>query len=150
MDVRYINPFIKSIGNVFKTMLSVDVVFQKPCLNIEAEVGADVSGVIGFSGDASGSVVISFPKRVAVQAVAQFAGAELDIGHEDFADAIGELANMIAGGAKADFEGLAVSISLPSVIIGEGDEVSPSQAHPQLVIPCQTPFGPLIGSRHLK
>ena len=83
---------------------------------------------------------------MAIQAVAHFAGAELEITHEDFADAIGELANMIAGGAKSEFEGLAVSISLPSVIIGEGHEVSPSQTHPQLVIPCQTPFGPFYVS----
>ena len=141
MDVRYINPFIKSIGNVFKTMLSVDIAFDKPRLTAEKMDRPDVSGVIGFSGDASGAVVLSFQKHVAAKIVSQFAGAELDIGHEDFADAIGELANMVAGGAKSDFEGLDISISLPSVIIGEKHEVSPSNAYPQLVIPCNSPLG---------
>ncbi len=64
--------------------------------------------------------------------------------HPDFADAIGELANMIAGGAKSNFDGLAVTISLPSVVIGDPHEVivtgAPSGA-PRLIIPCQTELG---------
>ena len=97
---------------------------------------------VGIRDKTTGSVVLSFSKQAALRIVAQFAGAELDLRHEDFADAIGELANMVAGGAKSEFEGLNVSISLPSVIIGDGHEVSPAQGHPHLIIPCQSPLGP--------
>ncbi len=150
MDVRYINPFIKSIRNVFKTMLSVEVTVDKPHVKAGEGDRPDVSGVIGFSGDASGSVVVSFSKQVALRIVAQFAGTELEIDHADFADAVGELANMIAGGAKSEFEGLDVSISLPSVIIGENHEVSRSSANPRVVIPCRTALGPFDVSVSMK
>jgi chemotaxis protein CheX len=129
MNVRYINPCVNSIGRVFMTMRWVDITFGIPRLDAFEGIRPDVSEMIGFSGDASGSVVPSFPKLVAVKDVSQFAGAELDVSHEDFADAVGELANMAAGGAKAEFDGLDVSNGLSSVI-----------AHPQLISPVKTPF----------
>ena len=144
MDIRYINPFVKSIQNVFKTMLSAEVEFKKPHVMADEEQRPDVSSIIGFSGDATGSVVLSFSKDVAVKAAATFAGAAMEMHTEDFADAIGELANMVAGGAKAEFEGLNINISLPSVIIGEGHEVSRSGVYPRLVIPCNCKFGAFV------
>ena len=144
MDARYINPFIKSIRNVFKTMLSVDVTVGKPHVKEGDAARPDVSGVIGFSGDASGSVVLSFSSEVALKIASTFAGIEMQIDHDDFADAIGELANMVAGGAKSEFEGLSVSISLPSVIIGAGHRVSRSVCYPRLVIPCETSLGSFV------
>ena len=144
MDIRYINPFIKSIQNVFKTMLSAEVEFGKPHVMADDEPRPDVSGIIGFSGDATGSVVLSFTQDVAVKVASTFAGAVVEMHSEDFADAIGELANMVAGGAKSEFQGLNINISLPSVIIGEGHEVSRSGVYPRLVIPCTSTLGTCV------
>ncbi len=51
---------------------------------------------------------------------------------------------MVAGGAKAQFNGLEVSLSLPSVVIGDPHEVNvtgvPLSA-PRLIIPCDTELG---------
>ncbi len=141
MDVRYVNPFIKSVRNVFGTMLSVDVTFDKPHARSPDDPSDDVSGIIGFSGDATGAVVVSFPRDTAGRVVTRFAGVELGIDDADFSDAIGELANMIAGGAKSEFEGLDISISLPSVIIGKRHELGSSATHPHLVIPCRSELG---------
>lgn len=141
MDVRFINPFVKSIGNIFTTMMSSEVDFQKPFVKSDSTEKPDVSAVIGFSGDASGAVVLCFSKKTAEKIASTFACTELTIDSPDFADALGEIANMVAGGAKADFQGLSVNISLPSVIVGIGHEVVKSNAHPSLVIPCQSPFG---------
>ena len=142
MDVRYINPFVKSIKNLFQTMLSTDVAFGRPFIpSPEDDWRTDVSGVIGFSGDASGAVILAFSMDTATKLASQFAGDTMTAEHPDFADAIGELANMVAGGAKPEFEGLDISISLPSVIVGEKHEVSNSRIHPGLVIPCETALG---------
>ncbi len=89
-------------------------------------------------------MVLSFTQDVAVKAASTFAGAAVEMHSEDFADAIGELANMVAGGAKSEFHGLNVNISLPSVVIGEGHEVSRSGVYPRLVIPCTCPFGTFV------
>ncbi len=142
MDVRFINPFISSIRNVFATMVHTEVTIGKPTIRTAELRSADVSGVIGLSGDALGAVVLSFPAAVATKIASLFAGIEMDLRHEDFSDAVGELANMVAGNAKKDFTGMNVSISLPSVIIGAGHQVCQLKNSPQLVIPCQTPMGP--------
>ncbi len=141
MDVKYINPFVGAVRNVFRTMLGVEVNIGKPYLKSDNTALADISGIIGFSGDAAGSVILSFPKPVAVKTASTFSGTELQTDHPDFADAIGEIANMVAGNAKKDFEGVSISISLPSVVIGENHQVSRSNAFPRLVIPCETTLG---------
>lgn len=141
MDVRYINPFVRSIKNVFTTMLKLDVAVQKPHVKTDARACADVSGVIGFSGDATGCVVLSFPKEVACKFATQFAGMPITMESPDLVDAIGELANMVAGNAKKDFEGARISISLPSVVIGEDHVIGQSRMVPRLVIPCASPLG---------
>ncbi len=141
MDVKFINAFVGSIQNVFKTMLDTDVAIGKPSLKGESLISAEVSGVIGLSGEVQGCVVLSFPGNSACAIATKFAGVELTMDAEDFPDAIGELANMVAGNAKKDFHGYDVSISLPSVIVGSGHHVSQSKASPFLMIPCETPLG---------
>lgn len=141
MDVKYINPFVGAVRNVFHTMLGVEVKIGKPYVKKDEEALADVSAIIGFSGDAAGCVVISFPMDVGSNCAGTFSGVEMDEGHPDFADALGELANMVAGNAKKDFEGVDISISLPSVIIGENHKVSRSNVFPRLVIPCESSLG---------
>ncbi len=141
MDVRFINPFIKSIRNVYQTMMRTDIVFGKPQVKTDGCKNPDVSAVIGYSGDASGAVVIAYQRQAAITTASKFASMELDVSHPDFADALGEIANMIAGGAKAEFEGLDVDPSLPSVIVGDNHEVSNSKVNPSLTIPCDCSFG---------
>ncbi len=144
MDVRYINPFIASIKEVFSTMAGVAVQVLKPEMKVGHSETVGVTGVIGFSGDALGACLLCFPTDVACKLASAFEGEEMSPSHPDFSDAIGELANMVAGGAKSQFDGLAITISLPSVVIGDPHEVivtgGPSGA-PRLVIPCQTGLG---------
>ncbi len=64
----------------------------------------------------------------------------LEFGTPDFADAVGELANMIAGGAKRHLGNLA-SITVPSVVIGSGHVIARLTDVPCIVIPCQTDAG---------
>lgn len=141
MDVRYINPFVRAIRNVFTTMLKVDVAIQKPCLRTDGRACADVSGVIGFSGDAAGCVVLTFPRGVAEKVASRFAGAPIVVNSLDMVDAIGELANMVAGNAKKDFEGVNIGISLPSVVMGPEHTIWQSREVPRLVIPCGSSLG---------
>jgi chemotaxis protein CheX len=141
MDVKFINPFVMAIANVFETMVNTKVKVGKPMLKQADLVTAEVSGIIGLSGDVQGCVVLSFPGDVACKIASAFAGTELTMTSPDFCDAIGELANMVAGNAKKDFVDHMASISLPSVVIGPGHKVSQSKLSPFLIIPCETTFG---------
>jgi len=144
MDVKYINPFIGAVKNVFKVMLNMDVQFGKPQLKTQEETTHDVSGIIGLSGDVVGAVIVSFPKLSALKIAGIFAGITFAETDEDFTDAIGELANMIAGNAKKDLEGLKIMISTPSVVIGAGHQVKSTKMMPKLILPCSCPAGSFV------
>lgn len=140
MDAKHITPFIESTQRVFATMLGLKVTFGTPYV-AESAPRHDVSGIIGMSGDVVGSVVLSFPTASARAIVAKFVGREVDSGGEDFADAVGELVNMISGAAKANFSGQSVSISCPSVVMGEKHKVAKPSDAVCVCIPCSCEAG---------
>jgi hypothetical protein len=110
----------------------------------EGEPGPDVRRVEHHRvlGEVTGAVVVSFQREAAVRIVSAFAGIEISADSPDFADAVGELANMIAGSAKKDLDSVA-SITVPSVIIGHGHTIAGLSDVPTVVIPCTTPVGSL-------
>jgi chemotaxis protein CheX len=140
INPKLIVPFVNAVRNVFATMVKVQTTLGKPALKTTPTLSYDVSGVIGFSGQAIGSVVVSFQKDAAEALASAFAGTPLKISDPDFPDAIGELANMVAGNAKKDLGSLA-SITVPSVIIGAGHTIARLSDVPCVVIPCSTPVG---------
>ncbi len=141
MDQSYIIPFVKSVQNVFDTMLQLPVQVGAPSLKKPGSPSFDVTGIIAMSGDVEGNVTLSFPTATAERVVSLFTGMELNQTHEDFADAVGELVNMISGGAKAQFTGKQVSISCPSVVIGSDHLVFGSKDLICIVIPCSSDCG---------
>jgi len=143
MDPQYITPFIKSTKNVFSTMLNMPVTINEPSIKTASTATFDVSGIIGMSGDVVGSVVLSFSKETAEKLVTAFCGMELPSDSPDFADAIGELVNMVSGSAKGMFLDKDVSISCPSVVIGPGHVINTRSDTPCVSIPCSTPAGDL-------
>ena len=143
MKAEYINPFITSAVNAFQTVLSCEIRRGVPTLKSNTKPQFDISGVIGLSGSAVGTVVLSFSSNVALQAAGTMLLTDMTEINSDVIDAVGELTNMVAGGAKAQLEHLNLSISLPNVITGLGHEVRfPSNVTP-IVIPFDSDWGPL-------
>lgn len=140
INPKLIVPFVNSVRNVFSTMVKVETVIERPQFKENPGTSYDISGIIGFSGEIVGSVVVSFTRRAGEALVEAFAGAKLEMGTPDFADAIGELANMIAGSAKKDL-GAAASITVPNVVIGAAHQIARLSDVPCLVIPCKTAVG---------
>lgn len=140
IDPRLIAPVVQSIRNVFSTMVKLEVNILRPRLKTTPVPTYDVSGIIGLSGDLIGSIVLSFKMDSAVKIASTFAGTTLDPNGPDFPDAVGELANMIAGGAKRAYGGLA-DITVPNVIVGQGHAVARLRDVPCIVVPCQTALG---------
>ena len=141
MNVEYVNPFIISTVVTFETMLKVTLKSGKPQIKREPFPSYDISGIIGLSGDASGSIAISYPKIVALKAVSKFLGAEVKIVGADVTDAIGELTNIIAGSAKKDLHGLNVSISLPNVVIGKDHILTGPRNVESIMVPFTSEIG---------
>ena len=71
-----------------------------------------------------------------------FTGEEVDPEKRDeLSDAVGELVNMIAGSAKAQFEGKDISISCPNMVLGDSHTVQSGSDTVGVVIPCESDCG---------
>ncbi len=141
--------FVYSTKNVLSTMMDIDCQIGKPHLKEKNVAHYDISGIVGFTGDIVGSVVISFATDTAINLVEKLTCERFEIDSDDFADAIGELSNMIAGNAKSEF-GMTAGISIPNVIIGKNHSVARMSDVPCVVIPCETPLGKLAVEVNIK
>ena len=84
-----------------------------------------IIAIISLVGDVGWSVFLGFPPQTAVAAASKFAGFDILFESDDMGDAVGELANMVAGQVKMllDQRSVKADISLPSVIRAEHLEV---------------------------
>ncbi len=140
INPKLIVPFVNAVRSVFAKMVGVQTTLERPHVKTFPAPTYDVSSIIGFSGDVIGSVVVSFQRAAAEKLVEAFAGMAIAYDSPDFADAVGELANMIAGGAKKHL-GHAAAITVPSVILGAGHVIARLSDVPCIVIPGTTPVG---------
>lgn len=144
MRAELINPFLKATLSTFQTMVNTSPAPGTPYVKAEPGLAHDISGIIGLSGGAKGAVIISFPTKTALAAVSAFIGLNVTQVDADVTDAVGELANIIAGAAKADLAGLNVTISLPSVVVGQNHKVTTPKDIPSIVIPFNCNLGEFI------
>jgi len=148
-ETTMILPFINSTMHVFSSLVGIKPEIAKPRLKEGSGASFDVSGIIGFSGEILGSVVVSLQLQTAKKLVASLLGSEVDPTSPDFADAIGELTNMIAGGAKTNL-GVIANITVPVVVIGAAHTIARLSGVPCIVIPCHTPAGDLAIEVNIK
>ena len=140
MDVKYINPFLSSVKNVFETMIDVPYTLGKPSIKKDQTSSFEISGIIGISGEITGCIVMSFPETIALELASALLGETMDKVNSDCTDAIGEIANMVAGDAKRDFPERNTTISVPSVVLGMHRIAFPKGV-PIISIPCKTGKG---------
>jgi len=143
MKAEHINPFITSLKNAFRTMLNCDARRGEIMLKDGREPKHEVSGVIGLSGKAVGTVVLSLSLEVALKAASTMLLVEATELNDDVLDAVGELTNMVSGAAKAELEEYELMVSLPTVVTGKGHEVHfPSNVTP-ICVAFHTEWGDL-------
>lgn len=143
MKVEYINPFIGSTVSVFQMMVGCGVRRVGLELHDSFTPNYDVTGVIGLSGKATGDVVISFERDLALSVTAALTGESCNEITNDVIDTVGELTNMIAGNAKTSLEALDLTLALPTVIVGKNHSIRfPSKISP-IAIPFESDLGRL-------
>lgn len=119
MKVEYINPFIESVYDLFKTMLSTQAVRGDVSVVRNDVPPRDIIALIGLSGPAKGMVTIAFPANTALAIANRFLDTDLRVLDDMVSDAIAEVVNIVAGGAKAKFKSdPPIELSLPSVVRG--------------------------------
>jgi len=141
MDVSYVNPFVMSTIETLKKMLNIESTAGKLSLKDSAVHSYDITGVIGLSGEAQGSICLSFPQAIAFKAVSALLGMPVTAMGDDVSDGIGELVNIVAGNAKQYLTKYNLSISLPKVIIGKDHSVASITGIPTIVVPIVSSLG---------
>ncbi|MDR3002005.1 MAG: chemotaxis protein CheX [Fibromonadaceae bacterium] len=141
MKAEHVNPFLKSAAETFKTMVNLTVKPGKPFLRKEPGGNADISCILNISGDIAGVIVMGYSTETALKICSKFLGEEIKELNASVADCIGELANIVTGFAKKDFQAQRLSISLPSIVYGQDSMASMPEGAVILCIPFESEAG---------
>jgi len=145
MKVEYINPFIESVKELFRTMLGAELERGNPNVAGGGANPREVTALIGLSGHVRGTVAISFPVSTALKIASRLTGCENTILDETVFDTITELVNIVAGGAKAKLHrdgDPPTQLSLPTVVRGNHYSVEYPSQSVWIEIPFTSELGP--------
>ncbi len=148
MKAEFINPFLTATKNVLETMCQTKVEAQKPALKKDNKSYGEVSGIIGMASDTvTGCMVVSFSEACILRVVANmlYEDPKTNVDAE-IVDAVGELTNMICGGAKSQLAKLnhKFDLATPTMITGKGVEISYHSEAPTISIPFKTEYGDFV------
>ncbi|CCO23682.1 chemotaxis protein CheX [Maridesulfovibrio hydrothermalis] len=143
MNVELAKPFIKATSDILTMMAMVTPTAGKPFVKKGNVATGDVTGIVGFTGNVSGSVSISFEKNCAVQIVKNMLGDDIQDILQDVKDAVGEITNMVSGQARAGLTEMGYQLqgSTPTVIMGDNHTIAHMTAGPVMAIPFTTEHG---------
>jgi len=149
MDVELINPFINALLNVLSTMAQTEAKPGKPFIKTEGDLtsNGEVSGLIGLAGDkVKGSLCVSFSDKAILSIASKMLGQELTEIDGTISDAVGEITNMVTGGAKRVLseKGHKFKMAIPSVIAGKNHTIAHKTAGPVVVVPFETDNGSFL------
>ncbi len=139
-----IRPFLESTINVLKTMAFLEAKPGKPFVKEENEPRGDVTGIIGMASDTvSGSMALVFSEATILQIVSGMLCEEFKEVDSDVLDCVGELTNMISGGARAGLSKLDMKfeMAIPTMIRGAGHNVEHKTKGSIVIIPFEIPAG---------
>ena len=144
MNVEFINPFLSSMLNVMSTMAQMELVPEKPRLKKGEVAMGDVSGLIGMvSAQTKGSLSITFEGKLALATMKKMVGESPDEVNEEITDLVGEITNMVTGGAKRMLseKGFEFDMATPMVVSGKDHTIHHKADGPIIIIPLGSEFG---------
>ena len=144
MNVEFINPFLSSMLNVMSTMALMELTPEKPRLKKNEVAQGDVSGLIGMvSEQTKGSLSITFEGKLALATMKSMVGEGPDEINEEITDLVGEITNMVTGGAKRMLseKGIEFDMATPMVVSGKDHTITHKADGPVVIIPLSSEHG---------
>ncbi len=118
-----VNPIISSVIRTFESMLNC----SPKRISLEVKNGHSpkypLSAIVGLTGKMSGTIIFSVSNEAALEILSRLVFEQAEEITSEVCDAVGEIANMIAGSAKADLAHLNLILSIPNMVLGENHEV---------------------------
>src|SRR5574337_675300 len=107
---------------LFETMIMMDLKYDEASLVDDTQIKTDVIGMVSFTGKYHGVIALFCSKSFALKVASTMLMTELTEFASEVKDAIGEVANMIAGNVKTKLTAQygEMHLSIPIVIAGEG------------------------------
>lgn len=144
MRAEFVNPFLASLLNVLKTMASLDLKPQKPRIKKDEVARGDVSGLIGMvGGQSKGSMSITFDEGLALEIMFKMLGEKPNYINEEVTDMVGEITNMVTGGAKRILaeSGFDFEMATPIVVSGKGHTIRHQCEGAIIIMPFNSEWG---------
>ena len=112
---------IQDVRNIFSTMMGMDHLLHLPlAVDLASNFTDCLSGMVGFAGEYNGLVSLHVSQHLARRIACRLLDAG-DSTEEDIEDALGEVANILAGAFKSRLssDSLAIRLSPPYVVSGK-------------------------------
>ena len=135
--VAVAKPFIKATISILDTMAGMAAKPGAPYVKKSHIAKGDVSAIVGVTGDKTGTIAVSFTRSCAIALVRGMLGDDIQDIMQDTQDAVGEIANMVSGQARASLAemGIVLQGSTPTVIMGDGHLIKHMSTSPVVAIP---------------
>lgn len=144
MNVKYMNPLLEATLDVLSTMAKTIAKPGRPSIKTSVEPLGDITGIIALTGPKIlGSLAISFPSRAILTIHERMLGEVETNVNESVKDLVGEITNMITGGAKRRYEaiGLDFALSRPQMIIGRETAIEHHVDSTTIMVPFNSDAG---------
>lgn len=144
MRAEFVNPFLVSLLHVISTMAQLDLKAGAPRKKNDELARGDVSGLIGMVGPQTrGSFSITFDKNLALEIMRRMLGEAPETINEEVTDMVGEITNMVTGGAKRMLaeKGYDFNMASPVVVSGPSHTISHKTDSTKLLMPFESEYG---------
>ncbi len=138
MDILMINALLNSLFTIFSTMVRLDIEAGTPIIKQDNIAKGVASGLIGMKAEgASGSVALSLTLATIRKISLSMLGEEFTSINKDATDLVGELTNMLVGGAKRILseKGHDFDMHTPQLLAGKGHEITHHYAGQTVLLP---------------
>ena len=144
MNAEFVNPFISALKNVLMTMAQTDLKAGKPSKKSDNVACGEVSGLISMEGpQVNGSLSITFDKNLALEIMLKMLGDNAESVNDEVADMVGEIVNMVCGGAKNELadKGFEFGMASPVLSVGNKHFLDHKAKGPHVIIPLSNQTG---------
>ncbi len=134
---------VAATRDIFAGMIFLDIDPGEPLSGSDIRFDASLSCMIGLAGDLRGLIAVHCTKEAALGITSSMLGMEVEDLDDDVKDAIGEIANMVAGGLKVSLadHGVHIELAIPSTAVGKSIRVSSLSRGGRVLVPFSTPAG---------
>ncbi len=144
MRDEFVNPFVTSIINVLSVMAMIEAKASTPAIKSDEVARGDVTGLLGMAGEkARGTIAITFTEPVVSDIAQRMLGEEVTEIDDLVTDMVGELTNMVSGGAKKLLSeaGYRFDAAIPTMISGKDHIIQHKSKAPVTIVTFSTEAG---------